>query len=358
MYEILKLGFLLLGFVLFGPCLAIYFTFYGDFYTLSKRYKLLSYVTDEWELLGVFGLFWVGFYFMLSFWSALKKLRNKPPKLDWWQTGIIYEIYVKSFKDSNNDGVGDLRGIVDKIDYLKSIGVKTVWLTPIYASGGQDGGYDVTSYVDIDPIYGTMCDFDELVRKLHSNDMHLIMDFIPNHTSDQHEWFKKSASSVKNAYHDYYVWQPSEDRKKPPNNWVSVFGNSMWEYCEARKAWYLHQFLPSQPDLNLRSAKVREELKSAIRFWIEKKNVDGLRIDAVKHLFESESLEDEPLRNSSISDLSGKQLKYEDFDHVHTSNQPESYKLLAEWRKLFDEISEKTGRKKYIHPIITLYFIH
>ena len=137
--------------------------------TVSVFQPVLNQLTDEWELLLVFGLFWVGFFFMLTFWSAFKKYRNKPPHLQWWQKGVVYEVYVRSFNDSNNDGCGDIRGIINKIDYFKSIGVNILWLTPIYPSGGKDGGYDVTSYTDIDPVYGSMKDFDELVTKLHQN---------------------------------------------------------------------------------------------------------------------------------------------------------------------------------------------
>ena len=200
---------------------------------------------------------------MLAFWQMLKKLINQPPRLDWWQKGVIYEIYAKTFYDSNNDGVGDLCGIINKLDYLKTIGVSTIWITPIYPSGGKDGGYDITSFVDIDPVYGTMKDFDELVAQTHERGMYLLMDFIPNHTSDQHEWFKKSRSSndPDNPYRDYYVWHPSKNKTKPPNNWVSVFGGPAWTYCETRQAWYLHQFLPQQPDLNYRCPAVHREMK-------------------------------------------------------------------------------------------------
>lgn len=212
-------------------------------------------------------MYWLGLFFVFSFWNAYKKYQNKPPKLDWWQSGAIYQIYVKSFNDSNGDGVGDLRGIIEKLDYLKSIGVDSIWLTPFYTSGGYDGGYDVTSFVDIDPVYGSMSDFDELVEQVHLRGMHILIDFIPNHTSDQHEWFKQSSksSSSHNPYRDYYVWYPSSDSEKPPNNWLSVFGDSAWEYCETRKAWYLHQFLKQQPDLNLRCTAVQDELKVSLK---------------------------------------------------------------------------------------------
>jgi glycosidase len=147
---------------------------------------------------------------------------GKAPELSWWQKTIIYEIYVKSFYDSNGDGIGDLQGIIQKLEYIKSLNVKCIWLTPIYPGGGKDGGYDLTSITDIDPIYGTMKDYEELVEKLHQNNMHLIMDFVPNHTSDKHQWFKESCKndSPDNLFRDYYVWHPSKDPTKLPNNWV------------------------------------------------------------------------------------------------------------------------------------------
>ena len=153
-----------------------------------------------------------------------KNCFQKPPRLEWWQTEVIYEIYVPTFNDSNGDGIGDLRGIIKKLDYLKSIGANTIWLSPIYPSGGKDGGYDVTCMTDVDPAYGTMEDFDELVRKVHEKGMHILLDFIPNHTSDKHRWFEESSKNndPNNPFRDYYVWCESEDSVNPPTNWVSV----------------------------------------------------------------------------------------------------------------------------------------
>ena len=223
---------------------------------------IFDIITEEWLLCLAMFLFWLGFYYLLAFWNELKKYLNKPPVLDWWQKEVIYQIYVKSFCDTNNDGVGDLRGVAEKLSYLQQIGIKSIWLTPFYTSGGRDGGYDITSFTDIDPVYGTMKDFDELIRQAHDKQMHVLMDFVPNHTSDQHDWFRKScqSDSVNNPYRDYYVWYPSEDRVNPPNNWRSVFGGSAWHYNTTRRAWYLHQFLKEQPDLNFRCPAVHKEL--------------------------------------------------------------------------------------------------
>lgn len=178
-------------------------------------------MTDEWELFGLFILFWLGVYAVLTSWVIVKRLFNRAPKLDWWQTDVVYQIYVKSFSDSNGDGVGDLRGIIEKLDYIESLGTKSIWLNPFYPSGGKDGGYDITSFVDIDPIYGTMSDFEQLIDEVHKRGMHLLMDFIPNHTSDKHKWFIESCKNEpNNPYRDYFVWIESEDSDKPPNNWV------------------------------------------------------------------------------------------------------------------------------------------
>ena len=170
----------------------------------------------------MFGLFWFGFFCLLSFWKASKRLLNMPPKLEWWQTESIYQIFIKSFYDSNGDGIGDFRGIIEKLDYIKSIGCNIIWLTPCYPSDDKDGGYDIKNFVDVDPIYGSMDDFDDLVQKVHEKDMYILLDFVPNHTSDKHEWFKQSClnNDPENKYRDYYVWYESEDSVNPPNNWV------------------------------------------------------------------------------------------------------------------------------------------
>lgn len=225
MLEYIKLSVIFTIGLIFGPLLSIYFSFYGDIPTLRVQYPILKsvHVDDHWELLFVFGLFWIGFFFLQWSWSLLKRIRNKPPKLEWWQTDIVYEIYVPTFCDSNGDGVGDLQGIIKKLDYLKNIGANTIWLSPIYLSGGKDGGYDVKSFVELDPVYGSMDDFDELVKKVHEHGMHILLDFIPNHTSDQHRWFQESIkdNDPNNPYRDYYIWYPSEDSVNPPTNWVN-----------------------------------------------------------------------------------------------------------------------------------------
>lgn len=205
----------------------------------------------------------------------------------------------------------------------------------------------MTSYTEIDPVYGNMSDFDELIAKAHEKGMHVIMDFIPNHTSNEHAWFKESCKSndASNPYRDFYVWFPSEDSVHPPNNWRSVFGQSAWTYCESRRAWYLHQFLKEQPDLNYRCPAVHKKMQEALKFWLETKGVDGFRIDAFKHIYKSADFTNEPPSEFSVPTLN-KEVAYADLEHSYTTNQPETYQLLAQWKQMFEEIGKRTNSTK------------
>ncbi|MEM6261314.1 MAG: alpha-glucosidase [Bacteroidota bacterium] len=197
----------------------------------------------------------------------------------WWKESVIYQIYPRSFNDSDGDGVGDLRGIIQKLDYLKDLGVDIVWLSPIYKSPNDDNGYDISDYYDIMPEFGTMADFDELLEGLHSRGMRLLMDLVVNHTSDEHEWFKASKSATDNPYRDYYVWKKPVNGG-PPNNWRSFFSGSAWELDETTGEYYLHLFAKKQPDLNWENPKVREEVYKLMRFWLDK-GIDGFRMDVI-----------------------------------------------------------------------------
>jgi len=212
----------------------------------------------------------------------------------WWKEEVIYQIYPRSFKDSNGDGIGDLRGVISKLDYLKDLGVDIIWLCPIYQSPNDDNGYDISDYYSIHPEFGTMEDFDELLKGLHDRGMKLLMDIVLNHTSDEHEWFEKSRASKDNNYRDYYFWKKGVDGG-PPNNWKSFFGGSAWEYDESTEEYYLHLFTKKQPDLNWENPKVREDLYAIVKFWLDK-GIDGFRMDVIplisKRLgFESTELE-------------------------------------------------------------------
>jgi oligo-1,6-glucosidase len=197
----------------------------------------------------------------------------------WWKEAIVYQIYPRSFKDSNGDGVGDLRGIIEKLDYIKSLGVDAVWLNPIYKSPNDDGGYDISDYYLIQPEFGSMQDFDELLTGLHKRGLKLIMDLVLNHSSDEHPWFEESKKSKDNPYRNYYFWRPGKDGG-PPNNWPSFFGGNAWQYDETTDEYYLHLFSRKQPDLNWENPTLRKELHELMKFWLDK-GVDGLRLDVI-----------------------------------------------------------------------------
>jgi len=197
----------------------------------------------------------------------------------WWKEEVIYQIYPRSFKDSNGDGIGDLQGIISKLDYLKLLGVDIIWLSPIYKSPNDDNGYDISDYYDIHPEFGTMDDFDELLAGLHSRGMKLIMDLVVNHTSDEHAWFEDARKSKDSKYRDYYFWKDAKDGKEP-NNWPSFFGGSAWEYNEATDDYYLHLFTKKQPDLNWENPAVRQSIKDILKFWLDK-GIDGFRMDVI-----------------------------------------------------------------------------
>ncbi|MEM6318838.1 MAG: alpha-glucosidase [Bacteroidota bacterium] len=193
----------------------------------------------------------------------------------WWKESVIYQIYPRSFKDSNSDGIGDLGGIIEKLDYLQKLGVDVLWLSPIFQSPNDDNGYDVSDYCDIMSEFGTMADFDKMLKGIHKRDMRLVLDLVPNHSSDEHRWFQESRKSKDNPYRDYYFWE-----KEPPSNWVSFFSGSAWEHNPLTDEYYLHLFSKKQPDLNWENPKVRQEMYNVMHFWF-KKGVDGFRIDVL-----------------------------------------------------------------------------
>ena len=209
----------------------------------------------------------------------------------WYKEAIFYQIYPRSFKDSNGDGIGDIKGIISKIDYLVELGIDAVWLSPLYASPNADYGYDISDYKAINPEYGTMQDFDEMVRLLHGKGIRVIMDLVINHTSDKHEWFTQSRSSRDNPYREYYYWADGKGKngKKPPNNWTSFFLGSAWQYDEQTQQWYLHLFDKNQPDLNYFNPNVMEAIKKVLRFWLDK-GVDGFRCDVITLLSKTAGL--------------------------------------------------------------------
>jgi alpha-glucosidase len=244
----------------------------------------------------------------------------------WWRDGIIYQIYPRSFADSDGDGLGDLTGILSHLDYLQDLGVDAIWLSPIYPSPDADFGYDVADYTDIDPRYGTMEIFDRLVAEAHRRDIHIILDLVLNHTSDRHPWFQASRASRDNPYRDWYLWR---DR---PNNWESIFGGKAWQYDPATRQYYYHMFLKQQADLNWRNPQVRRAMLDVCRFWLDR-GVDGFRLDVFNAYFKDAEFKDNPFR-----------LGLRGFDrqrHLYDMSQPEMMPLLAELRALLDSYPER-----------------
>jgi len=263
--------------------------------------------------------------------AAVQKTANKaaaPAGGDtWWKHAVIYEIYPRSFQDSNGDGLGDLNGITSRLDYLKALGVDAIWLTPIYPSPQVDFGYDISNYVAIDPAYGTIADFNRLVAEAKKRDIRVIMDMVMNHTSDKHPWFIQSESSKTNPKRDWYVWANGKGPGQPPNNWQSAFGHSAWQYSPKTDQWYYHKFYIQQPDLNWRNPKVEQAMWGVVRFWLNK-GVAGFRLDAVPTLFEDASMKDEKI-------LPGTN-KYGDpnIDGSLTENLPEVHEVMRDLRKV------------------------
>ncbi|WP_212944863.1 glycoside hydrolase family 13 protein [Heyndrickxia oleronia] len=210
----------------------------------------------------------------------------------WWKESVVYQIYPRSFNDSNGDGIGDLKGIMEKLDYLKELGVDVIWLSPVYQSPNDDNGYDISDYQSIMDEFGTMQDFEELLQEIHKHDMKLMMDLVVNHTSDEHEWFRLAKQSKDSPYRDYYYWKPGKNGEEP-NNWESVFSGSAWEYDEDSNEYYLHIFSKKQPDLNWENPKVRSEVFDTMKFWLEK-GIDGFRMDVINFISKVPSLPDAP----------------------------------------------------------------
>src|SRR5579859_1471032 len=215
----------------------------------------------------------------------------------WPWDGVVYQIYPRSFYDANGDGIGDLKGITDKLDYLAgsadSLGVNGIWLSPFYKSPMVDFGYDVSDYYDVDPIFGNLDDFNNLLEKAHERELKVMVDLVVNHTSDQHPWFLESRSSVDNPYRDWYTWRPPTQQGSLPNNWRSVFGGPAWTYDPHTGEYYLHSFAAQQPDLNWDNPKVRETIKDVVRFWLDL-GVDGFRMDAVNWISKDPQMRDDP----------------------------------------------------------------
>ncbi len=254
----------------------------------------------------------------------------------WWQRGILYQVYPRSFMDSNGDGVGDLVGIISRLDYLRWLGVDAVWLSPLYPSPMKDFGYDVADYTAIDPVFGTLADFDRLIIEAHARDLKVILDFVPNHTSDQHPWFGESRSSRDNPKRNWYIWHDPAVDGGPPNNWLSCFGGSAWEYDARTRQYYYHAFLRDQPDINWRNPEVVEEMLNALRFWLER-GVDGFRVDVLWHLIKDDQFRDNPPNPSWREGLD----PYQKLIPFYTTDQSEVHGVVARMRRLIDRYKDR-----------------
>jgi alpha-glucosidase len=254
----------------------------------------------------------------------------------WWQTGVIYQIYPRSFLDSNGDGVGDLPGIASKLDYLRWLGVDAIWLSPIYPSPMADFGYDITNYTDVHPLFGTLQDLDILLEQAHQRDLKVILDFVPNHTSDEHPWFQEAQSSRTNEKRDWYIWRDPAPDGGPPNNWISGFGGSTWQFDEQTRQYYLHLCYVKQPDLNWRNPKVRQAMYDVLRFWLDR-GVDGFRVDILPALLKDEQFRDNPI-NPDWEPGDPPSTRQRD---LYTGDQPGIHEIVREMRATLDRYGER-----------------
>jgi alpha-glucosidase len=248
----------------------------------------------------------------------------------WWQEAIIYEIYARSFQDSNGDGIGDLEGIRRRLDYLRWLGVDAIWITPVYPSPMKDFGYDVADYCNIDPMFGSLADFDRLIADAHARGLKVVMDFVPNHTSDRHPWFIESRSSRNAGRRDWYIWRDGKEGG-PPNNWISNFGGSAWEWDEGTRQYYYHAFLREQPDLNWRNPGVRDAMHEALRFWLDR-GADGFRMDVLWHLMKDPELRDNPPNPA----YQPNHAEIERLLQVYSADHPDVHGVIRELRKVLD----------------------
>ncbi|NVK40182.1 MAG: alpha glucosidase [Oceanospirillaceae bacterium] len=263
---------------------------------------------------------------------------------DWWRGAVIYQIYPRSFFDSNGDGIGDLPGITEKLDYVASLNVDAIWLSPFFRSPMKDFGYDVSDYRDVDPLFGALEDFDRLIERAHALGLKVIVDQVLSHTSDQHEWFRESRQSRDNARADWYVWADPRPDGTPPTNWLSVFGGSAWTWDSRRRQYYLHNFLSSQPDLNFHNPEVVDQVLSDVEFWLER-GVDGFRLDTANFYYHDALLRDNPPNDAARQGGIGVRLDnpYAFQSHLYDKTRPENLEFLRKLRALLDRYPGTTS---------------
>ena len=259
----------------------------------------------------------------------------------WWRGAVIYQIYPRSFQDSNDDGIGDLPGIIERLDYVAGLGVDAIWISPFFRSPMADFGYDIADYRDVDPMFGTLADFDRLVARAHALGLKVIIDQVLSHTSVEHAWFQESRQSRDNPKADWYVWADPKPDGTPPNNWLSIFGGCAWQWEPRREQYYLHNFLVSQPDLNFHAPEVQQATLDNVRFWLQR-GVDGLRLDAINFCFHDRQLRDNPAKPAALRTGRGfsPDNPYAYQYHWYNNTQPENIGFLRRLRALMDEFSE------------------
>lgn len=260
------------------------------------------------------------------------------PDADWWRGAVIYQIYPRSYQDSNGDGVGDLKGITARLPHIAALGADAIWISPFFPSPMKDFGYDVSNYADVDPMFGTLSDFDALIAEAHRLKIKVMIDLVISHSSDQHAWFIESRSSRVNPKAEWYVWADPKPDGTPPNNWLSIFGGSAWAWDPTRMQYYLHNFLTSQPDLNLHNAEVQDALLDVVRFWL-KRGVDGFRLDTINFYFHDKELRNNPSlaperRNASTAPAVN---PYNFQEHIYDKNRPENLEFLKRFRAVLNE---------------------
>ncbi len=275
--------------------------------------------------------------------SGVEMPMHRKMDTDWWRGAVIYQIYPRSFNDTNGDGIGDLNGVTERMDYIASLGVDAIWLSPFFTSPMADFGYDVSDYEDVDPMFGTLTDFDRMLAAAHERGLKVMIDLVISHTSDQHPWFRESRSSKDNAKADWFVWADAKPDGSPPTNWLSIFGGPAWEWDSRRCQYYMHNFLTSQPDLNFHNEEVQDAVLSAAKFWLDR-GVDGFRLDTVNFYFHDTELRDNPpLGTEEMPSTVDPTNPYGYQNHLYDKTRPENLVFLERLRKLLDRYPGTTS---------------
>jgi alpha-glucosidase len=280
---------------------------------------------------------------------------DSPSAAAWWQNAVLYHIYPRSFQDSTGDGIGDLQGILHRLPYLVDLSVDALWLSPIFPSPMADFGYDICDYTDIDPLFGTLADLDALVTQAHAAGLWVLLDLVPNHTSDRHPWFVASRAARDAAKRDWYIWRDPAPGGGPPNNWLSEFGGSAWEWDAPTGQYYYHAFLRQQPDLNWRNPEVRQAMYDAMRFWL-RRGIDGFRVDVIWHLIKDDRFRDNPPNPS----WKPGRPPHEKLAPLYTADRPEVHDVIAEMRRVVDTFSARVLIGEIYLPIerLVAYYGH